>query len=499
MPDTGHFARYSRMPILLQALPCEAVTRGVLSEVSAMNLLMHLIVRLVAVVLLCLVGAIGWVMVDAHRSIQRETVASADRMERQLQGLYWQKLLWRGGMRRDTLLPMPDWQTLSTLTIVAPGVCVSFAPPGDKPQRLCSQTEALGPPPPAWFASLYTSVLGSHQPVTRALSVRQRDAGSFITVADPGAALRQSWGRVSVIAAVATALAAGIAFLAAVMIGHTLMPARKIIRGLRELQKGNNAWRLPRFRAAELDHIACAVNDLAEELKRTNEARAALTKRLLQVQEEERCALARDLHDEFGQSLTATVALAALIESNATDDQYEIAEDARKISAAQKHMMHTLRSTLVRLRSQSIEELGLEASLRQLVSDYNSQTGQQTSFRLNVIGQIAALPVQIAVSIQRIAQECLTNAVKHGVPKHVQLNVEYSLQDTRTVSVIVEDDGGGDVGRINREEGHGILGMQERITALGGQLSIVNAAAGLRIAAVIPVARSPDLPLGALV
>lgn len=89
-----------------------------------MTLLMHLIARLVAVVLLCLVGAIGWIMVDAHRSIERETAASADRMGRQLEGLYWQKLLWRGGMRKDTLLPMPDWETLSTLTIISPGVCV---------------------------------------------------------------------------------------------------------------------------------------------------------------------------------------------------------------------------------------------------------------------------------------------------------------------------------------------------------------------------------------
>ncbi len=461
-----------------------------------MNLLMHLIVRLVVVVLLCLAGAIGWVMIDAHRSIELETVASADRMERQLQGLYWQKLLWRGGMRRDSLLPIPDWQTLSTLTIVAPGVCVTFAPPGNEPRSLCSQTEALGPTPPAWFSTLYTSLLGPHQSVTRALSLRDRDAGSFVTVADPGAALRQSWNRVSVITVVATALAVGIAILAALIIGHTLMPARTIIQGVRELQRGNNAWRLPRFRAVELDHIACAVNDLAEELKRTNEARAMLTERLMQVQEEERHALARDLHDEFGQSLTATVALATLIEANTTDQQREIAEDARKITAAQKHMMTTLRSTLVRLRSQNIEELGLEASLRQLVSDYNSQTGRLTSFQLNVIGQIAALPVQIAVSIQRIAQECLTNAVKHGAPTHVQLNVEYSPQHTRTVSLIVEDNGGGNVAWVDRQEGHGILGMRERIKALGGQLSIGNAASGLRVAAVIPVKDSSDLPFG---
>jgi signal transduction histidine kinase len=453
-----------------------------------MTLLMHLIARLVAVVALCLGGAMGWIMVDAHRSIERETVASADRMGRQLEALYWQKLLWRGGMRKESLLPTPEWETLSTLTILSPGVCISFAPPGELPRRLCSQVDALGSPAPAWFAGLYTSLLGDHKPVTRALSVREKAAGGFVVAADPDAALRQSWSRVSVIAAVATALAMGIAFLAALMIGHALLPARAIINGLRELRRGNNAWRLPRFRSTELDHIACAVNELAEELARTNAARAVLTTRLMQVQEEERRALARDLHDEFGQSLTATVALATLIEASASPDRGEIAEDARKISEVQKGMMATLRSTLVRLRSPSIEEVGLEASLRQLVSDYNLQTASRTAFRLNVTGQIAALPTPMAIDVYRIAQECLTNAVKHGSPTKVQLEVEYLAHETRVVSLIVEDDGGGDAAHIDNHETHGIIGMRERISARGGELSIRNAVSGIRIAAVIPVA-----------
>lgn len=463
-----------------------------------MKLLMHLIARLVAVAMLCLIGTIAWVMVDAHRSIEHETTISADRTARQLEGLYWQKLLWRGGMRKDILLPMPDWETLATLAIISPGICVTFAPPGNEPHQLCSQVEALGPPAPLWFANLYTSLLGTHQPVSRALSVRDKGAGSVVTIAHPDAALRQSWGRVSVIAGVATALAAGIAILAALMIGHTLMPARTIIQGLQELQRGNNSWRLPRFRSAELDHIACAVNDLAEDLTRTSAAHAALTARLMQVQDEERRALARDLHDEFGQCLTATVALATLIEASATPDREEIAEDARKIIGVQKRMLAALRSTLVRLRSQDIEDVGLEAGLRQLVSDYTLQTASRTAFRLNVIGQIATLPAQVATDIYRIAQECLTNAVKHGSPTRVLLKVEYSAQEREAVSLIVEDDGGGNATDLGKEGGHGLLGIRERVTALGGLLSIGNAALGVRIAAVIPIAHSNDgSPAGA--
>jgi two-component system, NarL family, sensor histidine kinase UhpB len=153
----------------------------------------------------------------------------------------------------------------------------------------------------------------------------------------------------------------------------------------------------------------------------------------------------------------------------------------------QKRMMATLRSTLVRPRSQSIEELGLEASLRQLVSDDNGRATSQTAFRLSVIGEIATLPTQIAIDIHRIAQECLTNAVKHGSPTEVRLKVEYPAQDTSVVSPIVEDDGGGDIDGIEEEDGHGILGIRERIATLGGRLSIGNAASGIRIAATIPM------------
>jgi signal transduction histidine kinase len=214
----------------------------------------------------------------------------------------------------------------------------------------------------------------------------------------------------------------------------------------------------------------------------------------MQVQEEERRALARDLHDEFGQCLTATVALATLIEASAAEGRDEIAEDARKITSMQKRMMATLRSALVRLRSQNIEEDGLEESLRQLVSDHNLRAASRTAFRLSVVGQTATLPALIAIDIYRIAQECLTNAVKHGSPTQVLLNVEYPA-DKRVVSLVVEDDGGGDVTRIDREDRHGILGIRERITALGGWLSIGNAVAGLRIAAIIPV--GDGLPTGA--
>jgi two-component system, NarL family, sensor histidine kinase UhpB len=456
----------------------------------ALRLLTLLILRLMAVVLLCLTLAIGWITVDSHHAIEVETAASADRVNRHFQSIYWQVLLWRGGSRKETLLPKPHWETLTTQSILSPGVCVTFAAPGADQRTLCSQVEALGPLPPAWFANAYTSLLGPHEPISRLLSIRDPEAGAVVIMADPGAALRQSWRQVSTVVGIATVMAAGIALLAALMIGHALLPARSIIKALQTIEKGGLTLRLPKFRSVEFNHIGRAVNALAARLQQNNAERTALTARLFQVQEEERRALARDLHDEFGQSLAATTALAALIEASAAPDREDIAADARAIARTQGQMMENLRSTLVRLRSQNIEEVGLEASLRQLIADHNTQSASRTVFKLDVVGRIAALHKRMAVDLYRIAQECLTNATRHGSPTEVRVVVEHVDNEREHVALTVVDDGGGDVAKFRRGLGHGILGIRERLAALGGLLSIDNAAHGIRVSVMIPLGSS---------
>lgn len=452
-----------------------------------MRLLTLLVLRLMAVVLLCLTVAIGCLTFDAHRSIESDVAATAGRVNQHLKSLYWQHLMWRDGMRRGALLPLPEWETLATQSIVSPGVCVTFGPLGTDSKRLCSQVEALGPAPPQWFAATYLGLLGAHEPVSQFLSIREKSAGLVVTAADPDAALRRAWREISTVVEVAVMMAAGIALLAALMIGHALLPARAIIEALRGLEQGQLSLRLGKFRSTEFNHIASAVNRLAAALRQTTSERLALTVRLFQVQEEERRAIARDLHDEFGQALAATSALAAVIENNAMPDRPDIVRDARAIAKTQGQMMETLRSTLVRLRSQSIEEVGLEASLRQLINDFNAQTNNATVFRLHMAGRLAELHERVAIDVYRIVQECLTNASKHGRPSEVNVRLERCADDNPHLALTIEDDGGGDISRIQTSVGHGILGIRERLAALGGALSISNASRGIRIFATVPV------------
>ncbi|WP_410823554.1 sensor histidine kinase [Methylobacterium oryzisoli] len=447
-----------------------------------MRLLVQLVLNLVAVALLCLACAVGWIVVETERGLRAETEASAARVARDLERLYWRELLWRGGLQKTPLLPSPEWRTPAMLAVLAPGLCVSFARGPEARQVLCSQVEGVGRPAPDWFRALHRAAFGPPPAVARPLTVQQRDAGTVVATADPEAAIRQAWERVRVLAGVAAAMAAGISLLSALLIGRAVGPARLIVQGLARLEQGAGG-RLPAFRAAEFRAIARAVDDLGVRLARTAAARNALTTRLFHVQEEERRALARDLHDEFGQCLTATGALAAAIEAGAAD-RPDLAGDARAITEATARMMQTLKGALARLRSQDVDDLGLHAALARLVAAWNAR-GTRARVTLAVDGDLAALPRTAALDLYRIAQECLTNAARHGRPRHVRVRVACPAG---AVGLVVEDDGGGDPARLREGAGHGLLGIRERVDALGGRLQIGPAPGGVRVAVRIPVA-----------
>lgn len=110
------------------------------------------------------------------------------------------------------------------------------------------------------------------------------------------------------------------------------------------------------------------------------------------------------------------------------------------------------------------------------------------TFHLDIVGDLAELPEATALNIYRIAQECLTNAARHGKPQDVRLHVErVDVAENDAIALSVEDDGGGSPVKLNSTSGYGILGIRERVAALGGSLSIGQAPRGVRVAALIPL------------
>ncbi|KQT59694.1 hypothetical protein ASG52_20115 [Methylobacterium sp. Leaf456] len=455
-----------------------------------MRLLPGLVLRFVGVAMLCLTATAAWVLFDAHRSIQAQAAASADRVVRVLQSH-----VWLGSAHAAARLASPNWQTAATLREIAPTVCVAFVPLGqpleDEPRRLCSGWGGYRDGAPRWFERFYGALFGDSLPVTRPLIIQRREAGRVVVAPLPEAAMRQAWHEVSLATGAVLAAVAGFSLLAFLILGHALRPGLTIIRGLKALGGGRTDIRLPTFRAREFRLIGQAVEDLAERLARTHAERLRLMRQMLQVQEDERRLLARELHDEFGQCLTATHALAASIELGAAE-RPDLASDAAAIGGIAARMMGTLRDALGRLRPPDFDEIGLGPSLDQLIQGWNLKAaGRKPVVSLSVGCDLSTMPATAALNVYRIVQECLTNAVRHGTPDTVTVSLSENGRAGAAISVVVEDDGGGDPARIVSASGFGILGIRERVAALGGRLAIARAAGGIRVAALIPLTAEP--------
>jgi signal transduction histidine kinase len=454
-----------------------------------MRLVLQLVARLLVVVALCLGAATVWATIEAYRSVDRATEASAARVSQALQGLYWHELLLRSSKMREQLLPEPEWRTIETMKLISPGICVSFEPAAAFERPLCGQDKGLGAAPPAWFASSVQRLLGKHAAVAMPISARAVTAGTVSATPDPDAAIRLAWQHIIDNIGVALLMAAAIALLASLAIAHTLAPAQSIVAALKRMAHGQYRTALPRFRSMELAMIGRAVGDLGERLAQSMEERAALTRRLLEIRDDERRMLARELHDEFGQNLTAILAFANAIEATSSEGKDgAVARDARMISKATLAIMACLRGTLNRLRHPLPEELGLEASLISLVDSWRSQAEARPSIQLDLKGDLAGISGAVATTAYRVAQECLTNALRHTAAREILLRIERRSGPENALLIRVEDDGGGDAISIAKASGFGLTGLRERVTALGGSLSVARARRGLSVDATIPLA-----------
>ncbi|MCW1989738.1 signal transduction histidine kinase [Bradyrhizobium diazoefficiens] len=455
-----------------------------------MRLVLQLVARLLLIVALCLGAATVWATFEAYRSVDRATAASAQRVAQTLQALYWHELLLRSSRAREHLLPVSEWRTLDTMKLISPGVCVEFQPAVAFEKPLCGQSEGLGKTPPRWFASIVPTFLGSHAEVVRPVSPRAAAAGTVVATPDAAAAISLAWEYILNVIDVALLMATAIALLASLAIAHTLVPARAIVTALQRMARGHYRTKLPRFRSMELAMIGGAVGELGTRLEEATEQRAALTRRLIEIRDDERRALARELHDEFGQNLAAILAFADTIETASAKQNREdgIAQDARMISQATHHLMASLRDALKRLRNPLPEELGLEASLVNLVDSWRSQSAARPTIQLDLRGDLTDISGPAATTAYRVAQECLTNALRHGAAREISLRVERRAGEDDALLIRVEDDGGGDAERVARSAGFGLTGIRERVAAAGGSLSILPARGGLSVAATIPLA-----------
>jgi two-component system sensor histidine kinase UhpB len=217
-----------------------------------------------------------------------------------------------------------------------------------------------------------------------------------------------------------------------------------------------------------------------------------LSRRLLEVQEEERRHLARELHDEFGQILaTITLHLHAALGLAGDAARSRLDECATLLHQAGEQV----RSLALELRPTMLDTLGLEATLRWLAEHHQQRTGCE----VQVVGHLSGTPLspELAIACFRVVQEALTNVVRHAAARHVWIEVS---QSDSVLELVVRDDGMGfDVAATQEQAARrgrlGLLGMAERVHLLGGSLDVESEPGrGTRIRAAFPSSETSAQP-----
>lgn len=256
---------------------------------------------------------------------------------------------------------------------------------------------------------------------------------------------------------------------------RALRPVRAFEDGLERLTRGETDATLPRFELREFRRIADAIDRLAAHLGESRAAERRLTRRLLELQESERRELARELHDEFGQSLTAIGVGAAFVERHAgTADSAALIECARDIRCEASRVSGHVRNLLRELRPHGIESLGVVDSLRELIEGWR-QRAPQIELDVTLPTTLPALSPIAGLALYRTLQEALTNVLRHSGASRARIVLASSADMLR---LTVADNGRGRAASVAQGSGGGLPGMLERALMADGQLRFSDAPGG---------------------
>ncbi len=200
---------------------------------------------------------------------------------------------------------------------------------------------------------------------------------------------------------------------------------------------------------------------------------------LLNAQEDERRALARELHDDLGQSLSAI--LMETESAEYSDRPEEVRDHLASIKELAEKTVNQVRDLALLLRPSMLDDLGLAPALNWHARETRKRTGLNVA--VSADEAIDSLPDEHRTCIFRLVQEAVNNAVRHANARNVEVSVRWERQN---VSVTVQDDGAGFDTRCTR--GLGLLGMEERVRRLGGYLKVDSTPGrGTQVQAVLPL------------
>lgn len=344
------------------------------------------------------------------------------------------------------------------------------------------------PGPPAWFVSL---VHPEQTSVSVPVSVHGKP-GSLVITSHPNDEIAEIWDAIVTQLEVGSVIALALFLVMMNVVGRALAPLQSLTQTMGELEGGRYDARATPGGAPELAAICTKLNHLAATLGEAVEDKRRLAERAVSLQDVERKEIARELHDEFGPYLFSLRAHASAL-AKLADGRAPSADAVRKHGGALLEQINALqqftRRVLERLRPVGLADLGLGKALESLSRLWRESHPDVTiettiSPALGVTGETADL------TIYRVVQEALTNAFRHAGATAINVVIEPVEQPGRDgrccARVRVSDNGRGM--EPGQKLGFGLVGMRERILALGGTLNVASGERGVTVEALVPTA-----------
>lgn len=278
--------------------------------------------------------------------------------------------------------------------------------------------------------------------------------------------IREAWAETRGFLLLWLTLACAVYGLIQVIVGRALRSVDVILEGLAHIEQGEFDKRLPRFPLPEFDRIASAFNHMAYTLGMTRKENRSLIRHSLAIQEEERRILARELHDEFGQSLTAIKFMSSMLRRK--DDPPDA--PAAQIMALCDRLFGLVRAMMRRLRPMMLEDLGLLAALEDLIEPWRV-SHPDLSLHLACAPPLRDLVGERALQLYRVVQEAVTNVIRHAHASNAWINL--NLNEDGAIEIVIRDDGRGfDIDQPH--SGFGLSGIRERVAGLGGRFTLTT-------------------------
>jgi len=324
-------------------------------------------------------------------------------------------------------------------------------------------------PAPRWFFDL----LAPSPQVTRIqLPSPSGLVGTIVLETDSHNEISEVWSDVILTLTVLALFCLANAALVFWATGRALQPLGGAIHAFDRIGAGDYSVRLPAHGPLEMERVSNGLNDMVKQLAAMQRRERQLEEQLVAVQEEERAELAQDLHDEVGPLLFAVgVDLSALRTHQALQSDAPMRERLGAAQDALSRIQQHVKTMLQQLRPPTVANLGLLHSVERIVGFWRTRYP-------NVLFRVAVpeepIDTDIAGRIVRIAQESISNALRHGHPTAIELEVR--IEGDRTTALRITDDGSGL--QADGHAGLGLRGIRHQVDSVGGSLVIAPGAGG---------------------